>query len=159
MSFDIEFGVASMFRDTVRQSMVLEMRKPADWERYRAIETEFRERSRQEVDQFETNRAELLAAARKEIIDKAGSKTFEHPTPFGTDRFNKDEIERQAVTKIVNDHQRRLIGIRDQECAAYDELRDDIHTREGVRNRARDAFSRATDRRRGGDRRMPKQER
>lgn len=159
MSSEIEFSVASMFRDTVRQSMVLEMRKPADWERYRAIEAEFRERTRAEVDHFETNRTELLAAARKEIIDKAGSMTFEHPTPFGTDRFNKDEIDRQAVTTIVNDHQRRLIGIREQECAAYDELRDDIHAREGMRDHARDNFSHATDRRRGGDRRMPQRDR
>ena len=159
MTSDIELGVAAMFRDAVRQNVVLELRTEADWKRHTAIETEARQRTREEIDRFESDRPVLLAAARKEIIDKAGAKTFEHPTPFGIDRFSKDEIERQAVDKIFNDHQSRLAQIKAEETTAYEELRDDIHAREGVRDRARVDFSRATDRRRGAERERPNQSR
>lgn len=159
MEFDIEFGVATMCRDATMQSVILELRTDADWDRFNKIKDTAKQRTKDEVDDFARDKPELLNKARKDIIDKAGSLTFEHPTPFGTDKFSTSATERQAVLKITNDHQARLVGIKSVETEGYDELRQDIHAREGVRDHARDAFARTTDRRNSDERRMPSRDR
>lgn len=151
----IELGVAAMFRDAVKKSIVIELRNQSDWDRFKGIDETARQQTRDEVDGFERGRPARLAAARKVIIDKAGEKNFDHPAPFGTDKFDKDVIERQAVIKIFNDHQSTLLGIKGEEIEAYDSLRQDIHAREGIGERPRDAFARNAERRDTLDRRQP----
>jgi hypothetical protein len=152
MPSKLELGVSAMFRDAVKQSIVIELRTQGDWDRFKAIDEGARQQTRDEVDSFERDRPARLAAARKKIIDKAGEKNFEHPAPFGTDKFDKAAIERQAVTKIFNEHYSALMKIKGEETKSYDSLRDDIHAREGVRDVAREAFGRSTDRRGTPDR-------
>jgi hypothetical protein len=148
-----------MFRDAVKQNIVLELRSKADWDRFKAIDQNARRQTTDEVGRFTRDHPKLLAAARKDIIDQAGSLTYEHPTPFGIDRFDKSAIERQAKTRVVNAHQTQLLKIKGAEADAYDALKHDIHSREGVRDMARDAFIRSTDRREGGERRGPERDR
>lgn len=147
MSTEIELGVATMFRDAISQSVALELRTPADWEHYDLIKTRAKMQTKDEVDRFKTDRSDLLAAARKEIIDRAGAKTFEHPTPFGTDKFDKSAIDRQAVAKIFNDHEAALLKIKTEEAESYQSLRHEIIERESVHDRVNNAFDRATDQR------------
>jgi hypothetical protein len=151
MPSELELGLAMTFRDATMQSVILELRTIADWDRFNTIRDGAKQRTKEEVDGFERDRPARLAAARKDIIDKAGEKNFEHPAPFGTDKFDKAAIERQAVTKIFNDHYSTLMKIKGEETKAYDGLRDDIHAREGVRDMAREAFGRSTDRRAAPD--------
>jgi len=152
MEFDIELGVATMFRDATMQNIVPELRTEADWDSFNEIKDTAKQRTKDEVDGFDRDKPELLIKACKDLNDKAGSLTLEHPTPFGTDKFVN---ERQAVVKITNDHQARLLAIKSEETEGYDQLKQDIHAREGVRDHARDAFARTTDRRAGEERRMP----
>lgn len=159
MPSDIEFGVASMFRDATMQSVIFELRNDGDWERFNAIKDEAKQRTKDEVDGFERNREGRLAAARKNLIDKAGALTFEHPAPFGADKFNKTAIERQAVTKIFNDHHAALLTIKTEEADAYAALKDDIQARENTRSVARDTLTPTTDRHSGEDRRVPSRDR
>lgn len=156
MELDIEFGVATMCRDATMQSIILELRTEADWDSFNEIKDTAKQRTKREVDDFDRDKPELLIKARQDLNDKAGSLTFEHPTPFGTDKF---ATERQAAVNITNDHQARLLGIKFRETEAYDELKQEIHAREGVRDYARDAFARTTDRRGGEERRMPTRDR
>jgi hypothetical protein len=155
MTTDIGLGMADLFRDVNMESVTLELRTPQDWDRFNEIKDTAKQHEREETEYYQREKPLLLAAARKEIIDKAGSLTLDHPSPFGTDRFNKDAIERQAHAQVENDHQARLLGIKARESDGYAELRHDIHAREGVRDHAREAFARSTDRRDGQDRRMP----
>jgi len=143
MPSEIEISIAEMFSNATRQNMVTELRTQDDWDQFKAIDETARQRTRDEIDGYERDRPLRLAAARKDIIDEAGSLTFEHPTPFGTNKFDKDEIERQAVARVFNDHQSTLMGIKADEVEAYDTLCADIHVREDVRDFARDAFERA----------------
>ena len=156
MEFDIELGVATMFRDATMQSIIPELRTEADWESFNKIKDTAKQRTKDEVDNFDRDKPELLIKARQDLNDKAGSLTFEHPTPFGADKF---ATEGQAAVKITNDHQARLLGIKSEETEGYDELKQEIHAREGVRDHARDAFARTTDRRKGEERRMPSRDR
>ncbi|WP_386627518.1 hypothetical protein [Sulfitobacter geojensis] len=159
MTSDITLGMAEMFRDANRESVTLELRTPQDWDRFNKIKDMAKQHEREETEFFQREKPLLLAEARKELIDKAGSLTLEHPSPFGTDRFNKDTIERQAHMQVGNDHQARLLGIKARESDGYAELREDIQAREGLRDHAREAFARSTDRRDGQDRRMPSRDR
>lgn len=159
METDLETGIATMFRDVTMESVVLELRTKADWDRFTGIKDTAKQRTKDEVDGFERDKPELLIKARKELIDKAGSLTLTHPTPFGTDKFDKSAIAGQAAVKITNDHKARLLGIKFEETKSYDELTQDIHAREDVRDQARDAFARTTDRRKGEERRMPTRDR
>ena len=154
MISDIELGVATMFRDATQQNIILELRKPEDWAQFNKLRDMAAERERNAVERFERDKPQLIAEARKEIIERAGAKTFEHPTPFGTDRFSKSEIDRQARHKVEMDHQAEILRLRTKEAETYAELKHDFHERENVRDVARDAFTHATDRRSGADRRM-----
>lgn len=147
MPSDIERSMAEMFRDAAMQSVTLELRTPQDWKRFNEIKDNAKQHAQEEDEYLQREKPLLLAAARKELIDKAGSLTLEHPSPFGTDRFNKDTIERQADLQVENDHQARLLGIKSRETDGYLDLDQDIQAREGVRDHARDAFARSTDRR------------
>jgi len=155
METDLELGIATMLRDATMQNVVLDLRTPTDWVEFNRIKDTARQDEQNEIETFRENKPELLVKAREELIDKAGSLTHGHPTPFGTDRFDKSTIDRQAMIKVENDHQARLLGIQQRESDDYSDLKDDIHVREQSRGRGREAFSRATDRRGNQDRRMP----
>ena len=155
MEQTLELDVATMFRDATMQSVVLELRTPADWDHFNEVDQTAKQREMDEVQDYTNNKDQRLTDARKELIDKAGALTHEHPTPFGTDRFNKSDIDRQAKIKVENDHQTCLLGILQDEAEAYSELTGDIRAREGLRDHARDDFNITTDRRDGADRRMP----
>lgn len=159
MEFDIELGIATMFRDATMQSIIPELRTEADWDSFNEIKDTAKQRTKDEVDDFARDKPELLIEARKDIIDKAGSLTFDHPTPFGIDKFDTSAGDRQAAVKITNDHQSRLLGIKSEETEGYVELRQDIHAREGVRDHARDAFARTNKRQNGKERKMPSRDR
>ncbi len=159
MSSDIEIGIAEMFRDAVKQNIVMELRTQADWDRFKEIDEAARAQTAEENRAFQHDRSQRLVEARKEIIDRAGAITHDHPTPFGTDKFDKAAIDRQANRKVDADHQRCLLAIQQREADSYVALREDIHTREGIRDQARDAFTRSVDRRNGDDRRMPSRDR
>jgi len=155
MVSDLEVGMATMFRDATMQNTTLELRTQADWDRFTGIQKNARQKEQDEKTSLQRDKPQLLAEARQALIDKAGSLTHEHPTPSGTDRFNKSDIDRQAGIKIENVHQARLLGIKQDEAEAYSTLKEDIRAREGVRGNSREAYTQAIDRRSGPDRRQP----
>ncbi|MEP2717934.1 hypothetical protein [Pseudophaeobacter sp.] len=82
MPSEIEISIAEMFSDATRQNMVTELRTQDDWDRFKAIDETARQRTRDEIDGYERDRPLRLAAARKDIIDEAGSLTFESSHAF-----------------------------------------------------------------------------
>lgn len=154
MKNDLELGIATVFRDATMESITLELRTEADWDQFFGIQKEARLRETDELTSFDRDKPELLIRARKDIIDKAGSLTFEHPTPFGTDKFATSTTDEQANTKVENNHQARLLGIVTEETDAYDNLKQEIHAREGVQDQKR-----SPDRRNDEERRTPSRDR
>ena len=150
MSVELELGISTMYRDATMQSIVLELRTPSDWDRFNDIRAKAAKAEEDEIARFDRDKPELLAKAREELIDKAGSLTHVHPTPIGTDLFDKSEIDRQAHILVENDHLGRILKIRNAETEALSELKDDIQTRERKRGRARDDFTRSS-----ADQRLP----
>lgn len=159
MASDLELSVTAMFRDATMQTTIPELRTDADWKRFNEIKEEAEQHTNEELEAFERDRPTLLAEARKELIEKAGALTLDHPTPMGIDRFSTSNIEDQAVSQVDLAHQGRLTAILKNEADAHDGLKKDIEMREDTRGMARDGFARATDRRDGEDRRAPTQSR
>lgn len=155
MSSETELSMVTMFRDATKQSIILELRTQDDWDSFNTIDKDARDRTKDEVDGFERDRNARVAAASKKLIDEAGELNLEHPAPFGTDKFDRAVIERQAVTQVFNEHWSTLVSIKTEEAEAYATLKDDIHARENTRGLARESFGDAADRRIGVERRGP----
>ncbi len=155
----LELDVATMFRDATQQSIILELRTPEDWDRFKEIRNNAARLEKEETEVFANDKPRLLAEATKKLIDKAGSLTHTHPAPVGTDGFGKSKIARQAEVMVENDHIGRVLKIRNTAAEQYTELGDDIRTREQSRGMARKEFSRVKDRRGGEDRRLPSRDR
>ena len=153
MPIELELQMAEAFRDAVEETIVRELRNDADWARFKEIkQTAIEDRRKEEAD-FKRDKPQLLAEARKKLIDEAGSRTLEHPTPFGTDRFSKEANDRRAHEIVETEHQTRLLAITETETKGYEALEAEIHEREGLEQRPTRAFARSTDRRSGPDRR------
>lgn len=143
MTREIERGVAQMFREAVAQNAVLELRTDTDWNRFKTIQHTAQTQKAAEINNFERDHPALLAAARKALIDQAGSLQHRHPGPFGVDRFSKEAIDRATHRQVEHAHQARLMQIEAQEADGYSALSQDIRAREGVRDHARDSFARS----------------
>lgn len=147
MEIDLELSIAEMFRDATMENVILELRTEADWERFNGIKEAAAQSERQEIDRFETVKPQLLAKNRQELLRQAGSKTHDLPPPIGADRFSETNLERRANAIVENDHKSRLLKIKNEEADGYSDLKQDIQTREGVRDLAHQSFARAVDRR------------
>lgn len=154
MSFDTEYALQDIFREAVKEHLVLNLTTDADWARFRRISETARDQIEIENKSYRRDYKARIDKARQEILRKAGSLTHDHPTPHGIDRFDKDAINREAQRIVRHDHERRLCTIREQEIGSYEELQRDIRTRDQNKGRARVSFTRATDRRSGPDRRQ-----
>tara|TARA_R110002072_G_scaffold266193_4_gene425049 strand:+ start:60 stop:539 length:480 start_codon:yes stop_codon:yes gene_type:complete len=155
MSSETELSMVTMFRDATKQSIILELRTQDDWDSFNTIDKDARDRTKDEVDGFERDRNARVAATSKKLIDEAGELNLEHPAPFGTDKFDRAAIERQAVTQVFNEHWSTLLGIKSDEADAYVALGDEIRARENTRGLARESFNQSTDRRMSIERRGP----
>lgn len=155
MPTEVQISMTKMFRDAVRQSTTLELRRPQDWDAFHEIEVKARKLEKAELADFQNNRDQLVTAEKKRLIDQAGALKHDHPTPMGTDRFNPSDIARNAERNVKLAHESRLIRIREDEAQAYLDLADTIRAREGMQDRARQDFTRSTDRRTCQDRRGP----
>ena len=91
-------------------------------------------------------------------IDKAGVKdrSFKHRL-FGSDNFDKSALTRQAHRDVQHDHARRMSQLASGETRELDALVSTAEqrdaTKQELREKARDDFQRATDRRAGSARR------
>ncbi|CUI01865.1 hypothetical protein [Leisingera aquaemixtae] len=153
MSFDTEYALQDIFREAVKEHLVLNLKTDADWTRFRAISESARDQINTENESYRRDYEARVDKARQKILHKAGSLTHDHPTPHGIDRFDKDVINREAQRIVRHDHARRLYTIREDEITGYEALQTDIRARGQIRGQARDPFNRATERRSGPDRR------
>ena len=155
MTSDTDIALQELYRDGLIEKTVRQLGRDADWQRFRFITSTAREARAQENKDYEENYAARVDKERQELIRKAGSKTFEYPTPMGTDRFSKDRIDRQAQLNVRNDHVNRLHAIVNEEVGHLEAFNADMRDRGRNKGMAREAFTQSTDRRTGQDRRGP----
>lgn len=130
MEPDLNLGVTTLFRDATKQNLMQSLKTPEDWENFNKIHDDAREAEDREIAAFGLNKSDRIAEALKDVINEAGSKTFEHPTPYGTDKFGRSANEAEALRRVEQAHQNRLTKIREAEGLAYTALKQGIRARE-----------------------------
>ncbi len=122
MAFDIELELQKTFAAAVRENAEKHLVAPEH--RLQALEiAEKHEALRQaERDDLKERFDERLDDARQKIIAEEGSLRLEHPTPFGTDRFDKTRIDERALGRVERDHEMTLAKIDTSEAEALHQL-------------------------------------
>jgi len=89
-----------------------------------------------------------------EIIDLRGKKTLDHTHPQGMfDKFSASDIRRQAERDVRHNHEKHIARLRRQREHDLRALMEKAQRKQAVQGKAKDGFNRATDRRKGEDRR------
>ena len=153
MSTNPDLAMQELYRDALKETTIRQLTKDRDWTVFRAISETAAKHEQIEKEGYQRNYSARVDKVRQELIRKAGSKTHEHPTPYGTDRFNKGQIDRDAQRIIRHEHARKLATILSVETNGYEALCERIRERDKVMDRARNDFTRAVDRRNGHVRR------
>lgn len=144
------FGLAALQKEAA-QNMT-----PDEWKQYQAINKKFDGKVAFEKRQFDLDYDRLVDEARLRLINKAGSKqkSFVNKV-FGRDGFDTSAINRQAQLEVRNTHQATLDGLENLRFNALKQHTETSAYRKEQREKPQKDFQRATDRRRGPDRRAP----
>lgn len=154
MAKDLKLSITEMFSEALSNNVGLELKTQQDWDAFQTIRNDAQTLADVEVATFTRDRPTLLNKAREEIMRDAGALKHDHPSPFGTDKFDKSRINAEAARRVDGAHQSRLTKIREDEIGKYTDLSDSIRARGQEKGRSREAFNRATDRRTGAERRV-----
>lgn len=155
MSFNIDWEMAEMFHEAVMLHEAQKLRRPEDWQKADELITQGKAERKQMQEAYELEYDTRHEMKRKAIIDDAGRKKLDHPTPFGHDRFDSDAIDRQAHREVQHDHQNDLQASRDNEKQEMENLQETARKRDEKEGILKDDFEKSTDRRQQGDRRGP----
>jgi len=126
-----------------------------EWARYQKIRETFEGQRRFEDRNHELEYQTRFEIARKRRIDQAGTKDrkFVHRW-FGNDGFDRAAIDRQAHRDVRDAHHRVIAALEKQEISEIDALLERCTHRQELREKPRNDFDRATDRRTGEERRQ-----
>lgn len=142
------FGLASLRREAMAKL------NGKDWEDYRKIKTEIDLGRRFEKRDYQLTYKTRVEAERKRLIDQAGAKDRGFK-PFWSrnDQFDAATTLRQADRNVRHDHQQRMARYDAHEIKASEALIARADARNALRDKPRQDFARAVDRRDGEERR------
>ncbi len=154
MSFDIgeelkrTFDLAGLRREATKKLTATE------WKEFQQIRKTYDDSRRFETRQYEMEYKTRVEVARKRLINQAGakSKDFKHRW-FGQDRFDSSAINRQAQRNVRNGHEQLMAGIDRQESRDIRQLLDRCEQNVRQREKPKQDFNRAADRRQAQPRR------
>ncbi|MEM7522450.1 MAG: hypothetical protein AAF360_01560 [Pseudomonadota bacterium] len=122
MAFDIELELQKTFAAAVRENAETHLVAPEYRLQAQEIAEQHEALRRAERDDLKEHFGQRMDDARRKIIAEEGSLTLEHPTPFGTDRFDKTRIDERALGRVERDHEMTLAMIDTSEAEALREL-------------------------------------
>ncbi len=122
---------------------------------YSKVVVTFAEQRKLEIQSFHNEYRTRVEVERKRLIDQAGEKNrnFQHRW-FGSDKFDKTAITRQAQRNVRHHHESTLARLDKQETEVVDGMLKRAGHREALREKPKHDFEKAVDRRQGKDRRM-----
>ena len=149
MTFNIDWEMAEMLHEAQK------LRRPEDWQKADELIKLGKAEREQMQEKYELEYDTRHEMKRQQIIDDAGRKKFDHPTPFGRDKFDSDAIDRQAHREVQHDHQNDLQASRDNEKQEMENLQETARKRDEKEGILKDDFEKSKDRRQQEDRRGP----
>ena len=122
---------------------------------YSKVVMAYAEQRKAKIQSYQSEYRTRVEVERKRLIDKAGekNKTFQHRW-FGSDKFDKAAITRQAQRNVRQDHERTLARLDQQETQIVDGILERAGHRQEQREKPKRDFQKAVDRRQGQDRRQ-----
>ncbi len=118
MTQNITQQLESAYTKATLRETAKRLETPQDWQRYQDIQQRSAQTRQHEQMSFRRDYPARLADARKAILNERSAHHYTHPAPqsaIGRDRFNKDQIERQAHLRVHSAHQQTLAKIDMQE--------------------------------------------
>lgn len=94
------------------------LQTPQDWQRVQNIQARSSQARQSEQESFRQDYPARVANAREAILKEHGERHYTHPAPQSAarrDRFDKDQIERQAHLRVHNAHAQTMAKIDIQE--------------------------------------------
>lgn len=146
------FGLATM------RQRVKSLTRPVDLEKAHEITKRYAREVNKQEKLYKRDYKARVEKALQARINKAGAKdlTFKHRL-FGSDNFDKAALTRQAHLDVQHDHSRRMAQLETSENQELDTLVVTAEQRDALtkeqREKPRKDFQRATERRRGRERR------
>jgi len=146
------FGLASLRQEAAK------ILNAKEWKEFQKIRAAHAGIKRVEQRAYEMEYITRVEVARKRLINKAGSKTrdFKHRW-FGSDRFDKSAIGRQAHRQVKAQHAKLLGHLENQEIKDVQSLLNACEKRTRQREKPKRDFKQATNRRKDAQqRRQPR---
>lgn len=126
-----------------------------EWAAYKKVAEMLDGERRYTKRALELEYADRVSDAQRRLINKAGSvKRRFVDRRFGSDPFNKREINRQAQLEVRAAHRQDLARIDQRECDAIRPMLENAQARTALREKPIKDFQKAVDRRSGEDRRV-----
>ena len=134
-------AVRELFNEATRSDILKHMKHEHEWDRFKAIRDEAKERVTQEKDDFKQNYDQRLDEARQIILREASGNVLDPPKPdWANTSLTKEGLDAQADARIRQDHERRLASIKQDETDQYQDLRQSIINRDALDGFAEQSF-------------------
>ncbi|MEM7427864.1 MAG: hypothetical protein AAF441_17355 [Pseudomonadota bacterium] len=144
MSLSTTEAIREEFRAAVREHLMSKLKGRSDWDRFEQIEDEAKQRTAQELDDWQRSYDTRLAEARQIILRETHGNLLEPPKPAGVDAVpDRQALDIKADQRIRQDHERRLAMIKQDELDQYEELQDELRGRDQLKGRAVEQFDQA----------------
>lgn len=118
MTQSIAQQLESAYAQAALQETAKRIETPKDWQRFRDIQQRSAQTRQREQESFRQDYPARLADAREAVLKERAARHYTHPAPQSAtrqDRFNKDQIERQAHLRVHYAHHQTLAKIDVQE--------------------------------------------
>ena len=154
MTNDLNSDVNASFALPLAQHAAMGLTKESDIQARDAINERYK-KLREDIEKaYEREYPTRFEAALKDVIDEAARRSLQIPTPYGTDRFDKNAMNREAQRRVETDHAATLGRLEQDHAREINDLVYSAHARDAQKDRARDAFNQTVDRRSGTERRI-----
>ena len=155
MSINISQELRQTFQLAALRKEARSLRTASDWEKGNEIITRY-DRGRKKLNrQYYSEYDSHVEKVTQKLIDKGGAKEKNFVHRFlRSDNFDKSAIARQAHRIVQHDHQRRLSALDTRETSELEGLTRSAVERDQTREKPKQDFARAVDRRSGQERRQ-----
>ena len=146
--------VRDTFNKALRQREAAQNLNGEEWAQFRKIRNDCAAQIRGEQRLFELDYQTRFEVARKRRINEAGAKqkTFK-PRWLGSDKFDSQAIARQADRDVRHAHAQVIAHLEAKRDEALDALLQRSEHRQRLRDKPKQDFAKAANRRSGRDRR------
>lgn len=129
-----------------------------DWEDYAKIRKNIEAEKRFERRDYQLNYKPRVEAEHKRLIDQAGAKKRRFNAPWARDdTFNPAAIQKQAQRNVRHAHMQAIARVEKREADAIDGLLERSAPERALREKTKQDFASATNRRDGEERRTRRQ--